>query len=362
MKRTRTGLILAATALIAAWWLSGCDTTTGTNAANDVSTRTQAVNLNDPYGGYNTADEPPAFSDPTLVSDYGPDGDVEVDDSTDQDPTAVHDNLHPRRFLMITWGNLRADSLIDFPTDWSGSLCADSALIVVRRTIRFDPNDHLLPRTSPHCVDWVSHTMPHYDGILVEILPMPCDSLATPSTTDTLCTRPFSVTFATPPLTLTLSQSDLVDLHRVVPVDAAGNAVAFNSFVVRPGQCAGGFLAGQWKPVDDPRIDGRFRGKWISDNGVHMGYLRGVYGHNNDDVPVFFGKWITDTGHFQGLLRGTYGTAPASTATGVDGWFRGVWLSRELRVAGDLGGAWGTGTGDHAGGFFRGQWQRRCVR
>jgi hypothetical protein len=361
MKRTRTVLNLLMISLVAAWVVSGCENSAGTDSANDVSSRTQTINLDDTYGGYNTADESPAFDDAMLAADYGADSDVEVSDTTD-DPAAVHDNLHAHRYLMITWGNLRADSLIDFPTDWSGSLCADNAVVVVRRTIRFDARDYLLPRTSRGCVEWVSHTQPHYDGILVSILPMRCDSMPTATAKDTLCTKPFSVTFTTGPLTVTLSERDLVDLHRVVTVDDAGNAVAFNTFIVKPGDCPGGFLAGQWKPVQDERIAGRFRGKWISENGVHMGYLRGVYGENHGGDHVFFGKWINDTGRFQGLLSGSYGTAPAASTTEADGWFKGIWYSRELRVAGELGGAWGTGTGATDGGFFRGTWRRHCPR
>ncbi len=361
MNRTRQGLNLLIASALVVWAVSGCENTAGTDAANDISSRTQTVNLDDEFGGFNTADESPAFGDAMLAADYGPGSDVEVDDPMAADPRTIFDRRHPRRFLMITWGNLRADSLINFTTDWTGGLCADNAVVVVNRTIRFDPQDHLLPRTSRSCVEWVSYTQPHFDGVLVSLLPMRCDSVTTGATVDSLCTLPVSVTFKTGPLTVTFTQDELADLHKVIPVDDAGNAVAFNTLVVMPGDCRGGFLAGQWKPVDgDARIAGRFRGKWISENGVHMGYLRGIYGVNGRGNHVFFGKWITEGGAFQGLLKGRYGALPAVSTREADGWFEGVWYSRQLRVAGGLHGVWSTGNDDAAGGFFRGRWGAHC--
>jgi hypothetical protein len=355
MKRTRPFLKLLPIALLAMWALSGCENSAGTDAANDLSSRPQTTDLDDPYGGFNTADESPAFGDAAFAADFGAETDVAIDDDVD---TTRTDRRHPRRFLMITWGNLRADSLIDFGTDWTGGLCAENAVVVVRRLIRFDPLDHLLPRTSRQCVEWVSHTRPHFDGILVELLPQRCDSL-TEATSDQPCHRPISVTFKTAPLTVTIHEADLANLHRVVTVDEAGNAVAFNSVAVMPGECANGFLAGQWKPVDDERFDGRFRGKWISENGEHMGYLRGIYGVNRRGDSVFFGKWIEENGRFRGLLKGRYGAYPANSDRRADGWFEGLWFARDLRVGGALGGAWATGD-DAEGGFFRGRWVARC--
>ncbi|HEX5133328.1 MAG TPA: hypothetical protein VFX92_12700 [Candidatus Krumholzibacteria bacterium] len=351
--KTRTFLNLLSISLLAAWVLTGCDNAADTDTANDLASRTQTVDLDDPYGGFNTADEKPYFGDAMLADEYAAGSDVAVDDDVD---TTRTDPRRARRFLMITWGNLRADSLIDFSTDWSGGLCADNAVVVVKRLIRFDPLDHLLPRTSRECVEWVSHTRPHFDGILVELLPPRCDSLATP---DAPCARPLSVTFKTGPLTVTIDENELKDLHRVVTVDDAGNAVAFNTIMRMPGDCPSGFLAGRWLPVESDRIDGRFRGQWVSESGLHMGYLHGIYGLNRRGDPVFFGKWIDENGRFEGLLKGRYGLLPASSTSRAEGWFDGMWFSRELAVRGGLAGAWGTGDGDEAG-YFRGRWIARC--
>jgi len=360
MLRRQSILKLAMIALLAAWALTGCDQSTGTDTPNDMSSRTQTINLDDPYGGFNTANEKPAFGDATLAMDYGPEGDLAVfDHSVD---TTRTDRRHPQRFLLVTWGNLRADSLIDFSTDWSGSLCVENGLLRVLRTIRFEREDHLLPRTSRSCAEWVSLTQPHFDGILVSLHGQPCDSVRTTATPlDSLCEKPISVTFKTGPLTVTFTRDELVDLHKVVQVDAAGNAVAFNTIVVMPGECPHGFLAGQWIDVEGKRYAGVFRGQWVSESGLHQGYLRGVYGENSRGAHVFFGKWITQNGEFKGLLAGRYGLSPTTnTSDAADGWFKGMWFSRQLHAVGELHGVLGKGTDEKEGGFFRGAWSARC--
>jgi hypothetical protein len=266
--------------------------------------------------------------------------------------------MRVHRYLLVTWGNLEGDSTIDFPTDWSGSLCVENGIVRPVRTVRFEyPQDYLTRPASRNCVQWVSHTKPDFDGILFALHRVPCDSLATP---DSLCANPISVTFTTGPLTVTFTQAELRNLHRVVKVDDAGNAVAFNSIVLEPHACPNGFLAGQWKHVEDKRYDGIFRGEWTSENGLHKGFLRGVFGQNRMNENVFFAKWITEDGSFHGLMKGTYGRNPQASATTPDGWFSGIWFSRELRVAGNVRGVWGDDANSADGGFFRGAWAARC--
>jgi hypothetical protein len=94
----------------------------------------------------------------------------------------------------------------------------------------------------------------------------------------------------------------------------------------------------------------------MTENGLHAGFLRGVYGQNRRGDNVFFAKWINDNGTFHGIMKGTYG---ASANADADGWFNGVWVSRELRIAGGVRGVWGKGPNDD-GGFFRGVWGALC--
>ena len=347
------GVVLAALAFAA------CDSSTDGDVADDVATREQKVDLDDSYGGFNTADEAPAFNDPYLTDHYSADGNLAIVDNVD---TTRVDRRRGPRFLMITWGNLRDDSTVTAPTDWTGSLCAENGVIRAVRTIRFERADHLVPRSSRACVEWVSHTQPDFDGIIVALFETTnCDSLTDPAVVDSLCDLPLAVTFTTGPLTISFDEDELANLHRVVTLDD-GNAVAFNVISGRPDICGQGFLAGQWRPLaerQDNGVQGYFRGQWVSESGVHRGHLRGVYGINRHDDPVFFGKWINETGRFHGLLLGKYGVEDR-TNVGENGWFEGVWVSRQLVAVGGLRGVWGTGDDSKEGGFFRGVWRRRC--
>lgn len=354
----KTTTTIAAISLSAAWLVSGCSTPSGSGDADtDLLTREQSVDLDDAYGGYNFGDESPGFGDDMLTSDYGPDATIAIDDPIASETDIVdmlRDPTRARRFLLITWGNLDADSTINFPTDWSGSLSVDNGIVILRRTVRFDAHDEILPRTSRSLLEWKSRTLPHFDGVLVELhKKVSTDSI----TTNTADVPKLSVTFKTAPLTVTIGEDDLRELHRVVKVDDAGNAVAFNTITIMPDACPMGFLAGQWKNNEDRR-GGIFRGKWISENGLHMGYLRGHYGVNSREEHVFFGKWITAPGHFRGLLRGTYGVSDDPEGSG--GWFRGVWLASNRRIGGGLGGVWQTNDHTEHGGFFRGKWEAKC--
>jgi hypothetical protein len=364
MQRIRTMSYSALLCVLVVWGTTGCENTTDADAPNDIATRTQVINLDDAYGGYNTADEAPAFDDPYLRAMYGPDAANFALAGGGADSTL--DRRLPHRFLLVTWGNLRADSTIDFATDWTGSLCVENGFVRPLRTIRFEPGDHLvLPPSSRHCVEWVSHTRPSFDGVLVSLHRMPCDSLVSvAAVADSLCGDQITVTFSTGPLTVSFTQDEIKDLHKVIPVDNAGNAVAFNTLVLMPGDCPTGFLAGQWKKVEGERYAGIFRGQWVSENGLHEGFLRGVYGANGRGENVFFGKWISENGRFRGLLKGRYGRNPAVAAVDdtVDGWFAGVWFSRQLRVGGELKGVWGEGEKEGEGGYFRGAWAAHCRR
>lgn len=360
MKRTPI-LGITSLALLLVWVGTGCDNASAPAVDDNLVMREQIVDLDDEYGGYNFGDEEPNFDDPMLAADYGPDATAEFNDAMENDPVVaeIRHRLLPHKYLMITWGNLDADTTIDYVTDWTGGLSVENGVVLLKRTILFDPQDEILPRTSRDKIEWISYTKPHYDGVLVALHKIGVrDSTLDSTSVDVANTEPLSVTFKTGPLTVTIDEEDLVDLHRVVKVDDAGNAVAFNTITVAPDDCPNGFLAGQWKNVDH-RPGGIFRGKWISHNGVHMGYLRGVYGPNSRGEKVFFGKWITQGGRFQGLLRGHYGASD----DGPGGWFEGVWLNRQLRVMGGLRGVYGTrecDDGRHVG-FFRGRWAARCL-
>ena len=356
----RIHLMTAAMMLLAVWILPGCsDSPLGGSTDSDLLDRTQVVDLDDPYGGFNFGDESPMFGDEFLMENYGADAVTDVYDVMASDPIVADLERQPRSrtFLMITWGNLERDTTITEWTDWSGGLSVDNGVAVVKRLIRWDAHDQLLERTARDKIEWISKTGPHFDGIVVALhKTSERDSTRDSTAVDVVSDEPLSVTFRTGPLTVTINEEDLKDLHRVVVVDDAGNAVAFNTIEINPERCAAGFMAGQWKNVSH-RPGGIFRGKWISHNGLHMGHLRGVYGTNRRGENVFFGKWINQGGQFRGLLKGHYGR----NDEGPGGWFKGVWLNRSLHTRGGLRGGWQASDRIDGGGFFRGQWAEPCA-
>jgi len=87
--------------------------------------------------------------------------------------------------------------------------------------------------------------------------------------------------------------------------------------------------------------------------------VRGVYGQNRRNEKVFFAKWITDDGNFHGLMKGRYGS-DLVLGGAPEGWFNGIWVSRELRIVGNVRGVWDEGNDPEQGGFFRGAWSALC--
>ncbi|UCH85382.1 MAG: hypothetical protein JSW50_06765 [Candidatus Latescibacterota bacterium] len=335
-------------------WMTGCSESEDPSAVDDgLYAREQVIDLNDDMGGYNLADESPGFGDQALIDEFG-------DDDEFMDPMENHPlvtdrerdregNLRGRIYLMVTWGNLHRDTTITDATDWSGGLSVDPGVVVLKRVIRFEPHDRILPRTDPGLLTWESHTLPGIDGIVVRIAPCTSDGDpdAEPDSSNTI------ITFETEPFSTSFSLRELPGLNRIVTLDD-GNAVAFNAVYVPPITCANGFLRGVWRNNPD-RPGGDFFGKYVDQAGFHRGFVRGHYGVNSDGKNVFFGKWISRTGKFMGILRGTYDTIEDERA----GMFAGHWIGRDRRIEGVVGGEWRRHD-ECRGGFFRGRWKREC--
>jgi hypothetical protein len=335
---------------------AGCgDADTPSAPNDDLDTRKQAANLNDPYGGYNFGDEAPGFGDPGLLSEFG--DDAEYSDPFSNDPTIVtrerdrEGRLRPRLFLAVAWGNLHRDSTITHVTDWTGSLAVEPGAVLLERVIRFEDRDYILPRTERGLLEWVSHTSDGFDGVLVRIVPCPSTTADVQAEIDSANTI---ITFATGPFTAKFTLADLPGLHRIVTLED-GNAVAFDAVFVPPFSCPRGFLGGAWRHHPD-REGGKFFGKYTSETGAHLGFVRGFYGVNQEGEKVFFGKWIGLSGEFRGILRGTWGHFREDEG----GYFAGGWIGRDRRVHGDLKGEWRRNDERRAG-FFRGVWTMDCA-
>jgi hypothetical protein len=148
--------------------------------------------------------------------------------------------------------------------------------------------------------------------------------------------------------------SQLPDLHEVITLED-GNAVAFNMLKVSPSACPHGPMRGIWANHPERR-GGVFFGKWGTPDGHVVGFIKGIWGTNDEGKKVFFGKMIDFNGRFEGLVRGEWGRGPDSEHAG---WYAGRWVDRELGIKGGLKGNWERSPHCN-GGFFRGMWAKSC--
>jgi hypothetical protein len=356
MKRTLLAFFIVALVILMGL-VGGCGDANGPATVDEsMYSRNQVQDLNDPYGGFNLADEAPGFDDPELLREFG--DDAAFADPYENDPVVREvefdrdGRLRGGLYLAVTWGNLHRDSSVTNQTDWTGSLFVNPGILLLKRVIRFEPEDSVLPRTEPGVVEWVSHTSTGFDGILVRVVPCP-PNLSVTNVQSGIDSASTLIAFATGPLTLTFTLAELPGLHRIVTLDD-GNAVSFDAVYVPPMACPLGFLHGVWRR-DPDGTGGAFYGKYVSESGLHMGFVRGFYGVNKRGEKVLFGKWISRTGEFRGILRGTYG----DTDENKTGYFSGHWVDRDLHVFGRVKGEWRRDD-EHIGGYFRGTWMTDC--
>ena len=94
---------------------------------------------------------------------------VTTDMTTDVAKAAGAKSFH----VVLVWGHLpQAHDADDADPDpkvenWSGSVSVDAGAIGLERTIAFDANDHIDPRTSKTSLSFDSHTLPYVDGLLL---------------------------------------------------------------------------------------------------------------------------------------------------------------------------------------------------
>lgn len=324
----------------------------------------ETLDLDQAYGGLAYTDEAAAFGDQEMLM-LAESGDAlalaedEEDSLVDDDPT-LESPTFQHAYLRILWGRLDGDfdpetrGTMSTLLDWSGSITVSDGAVALKRTILFErPYDHRLPRDSRDSLAWVSHTGPHFDGILVKVISPLVDGV--PQGT---------VTFETPRYRTTLSVSELDDLELQVDVDEQGNAVSLQGQVFEPTRCAAGFVNGFWRGGEDrPETEavemGGFRGRYVSQNGLATGHLRGVYGMDSSGERVLFGKFIGRDGRIRGLVAGTW--QPAEDGSGM-GSFQARWVNRNGAIMGTLEGRYRRNADDQIGdGFFEGRWRERCT-
>lgn len=336
-----------------AMWIVGCRSpqSPAEGTGEDLINRPETVDFDDPYGGFNMADEAPGFGDAALLAEFA--GDDAFDDpmARDSEVMALSSQSDEQIFLMITWGNLHRDSTITHVTDWSGLLTVDPGAIILKRVIRFERNDMILPRTERDLLEWQSTTLHGVDGIVVNVLPAPQpDGSAGDAPVDSMNT---AISFKTEPFSTEFTLKDLPDLDRIVTLDD-GNAVAFTAVRITPSDCPHGFMHGIWRNHPERR-GGVYLGRWATADGQVRGYMRGRYGVNSEGMKVFFGKMIDTTGRFEGVMKGEWGYGDGE----FGGWFAGRWVDRSLEIRGGLKGEWRRSDRCH-GGFYRGRWAKSC--
>lgn len=292
--------------------------------------------LEQPNGGFDTADEAPAFGADVDLAAAAIEGDTATSDPLAGDPaTVTMDRASAAAGFraIVLWGKIPADRDATVSRDWTGSLAVSRGGLLVRHTIAFeDATDKLLPRVSLDTVSFQSVTRPHVDGLALTILD------PTPSATSAQ-TLTYSSADGAAVYTLDLSQLAagpiVVDAGDGFKLVAIGHRRQIDA-------CDRGFMRGRFHALS-PHL-GRFLGVVTDENGERIGHVRGVYGQRRNGDSVLFGKFIDRDGHFRGLLAGTFD----------DGRYRARWIDRQ----GDHGtahGAYFEGATASAG-LFLGRW------
>lgn len=273
-----------------------------TSACTTSSTDAQVTsNLEQPNGGYDTADEAPEFGAAADFDAAAIEADAPVTDTMASDPTVTAMAALPTvdaRDVIVAWGRIPGDPNATVSRDWSGQLQVSRGALFVRRTISFEPaTDHLLPRTAKDIVAFDSITRPFVDGLSLRVIDPDPSAATGPLTLIYTSASDATITYS----------FDLAQLATGPIVIDAGNGfkmVAIAQHQHDTDGCVGGFMRGRWHALDANMGD--YLGIVTDRIGVPVGHVRGIYGELKDGTPVVFGKFIDHQGHFIGLLAGTY--------------------------------------------------------
>lgn len=311
---------------------AACVDNAGGGDSQDVSSA-----LEQPNGGFTTADEAPEFGAQADFTAAAIESDSVAADTLAGDPatTAIDSASAAAGFRMIlVWGKIPADKDATVSRDWTGSLEVSRGGLIVRRTLGFeDKTDQLLPRAALDTVSFQSVTRPYVDGLALTVLDPPSPTatgsqMLTYTSADGASVYTFDLSqLATGPIVV-----DAGDGFKMVAIGVHRQTAA----------CDRGFMRGRWHALSAHL--GRFLGVVTDENGAPVGHVRGVYGQRRNGDSVMFGKFIDLEGHFRGILAGTFD----------NGQYQARWIDRQ----GDHGTAHGayfegaTATSGH----FLGRW------
>ena len=306
-----------------------------------------ASNLETTTGGYELTDEAPLFAADSEYTAAAIEMPTATADTTAADPTVVAMKAAGAEGIEVNlvWGHMPADPDDHSPRIWDGSLTVSRGALIVEHTIRFEGNDHLLPRMSRQTVSFESQTYGYQDGLALKIL----DPDATAAT------GPLTLTYikAIPPGSAQPIVPIVFDLGQLrngpIVVDFEdGNKMIAMAERDHDG-CLGGFMRGRWHQLPSSTangVKGRFLGIVTDRHGEHVGHIRGIYGQRKNGEHVVFGKFIDREGHFQGIVRGTDDDDGAPKFK-----FAARWTDRDHDERGRIRGEFVEGTKENSGTF-----------
>lgn len=365
----RHSRILTLGVLIGAFVFAGCSSDQGTNAPFGFDSADQTVDLNDPLGGFLPTNEEPAFGDEALATIAGDEVTLTEEEGyagLSPEELSLVQEISGQPFkdwfaLTVIWGqpehrtdgSLGGGGAEQPAVTWDGSMTLDGGVIRVLSLISFEHREDRLVRDEdrPEQLGWLSVTHGYHDGLRVLLMLPPGQAGASDDVVLRFQADPFGE--------VEFTLAELADLDVLYDVPNSTEKVSFRAFRM---SIAGlrGFLGGEWFWAEGDSV-GRFQGRWTSAQGVHLGYVRGHYGINDLEQPVFFGKYVDVTGNFEGILRGQYQVVTPQVGGEQEtprfeevGRFWGDWCDARSLTIGDVHGHWTRR--DDSPGFFSGVW------
>ncbi|RME24320.1 MAG: hypothetical protein D6806_09770 [Deltaproteobacteria bacterium] len=331
-------LVPLVTVLVAA----GC----GTYGTDDFTY--QGYNLEEGNGGFAAGQPLPSFLEQEMVDNGIQEISFTQDDAEETEAEAQAPEGKKISIVRLLWGQFPFNRRIDQWTEWSGIVYARGAKVFIQRIIYYERHDFVRPCADRSCVLIDSRTLPHHDGLVLKVVPLPDAN------------EPVRLFIGFAGLYGRILNADQMTsgFSEVATVDELGNKVVLNS-LPRPA-CPAGMIAGLWKRLA-PR-GGVFAGRWLNTEGVQTGRLAGIWGRRRNGQRVFFGIYADNEGNFRGLLKGVY--QPFQRPSGIDvaaGRFAGHWVNADGSLGGVLGGLYRErpALGAESGGFH-GRFHAAC--
>jgi hypothetical protein len=210
----------------------------------------------------------------------------------------------PQAFhLRLTWGYLAGDFRALNWVDWNGGVKVDSGTAQLEHLVFFDRHDFTKASDDPTQVLWISHTRPHFDGVVVKVQPGAAADVVH------LTTAAFSKDFDVSALAAGLEQR--------FDVDTQGHQLSVTAI---PDVGCGGFAVGYDRPA---------RAGWLGFAGLltdESGNTRGIVRFRADAEVIharLMGKDDTVLAEGEGRLDGEKFEFSLGKLGSVKGFYQG---------------------------------------